>query len=77
MGLDSRDHTRSGPSGGGFFLHDVIRHRGGKQKFGTSGKSPARPHHRSKCPHERMRQAGVTAYAKAPDIAHPGLTIPE
>src|SRR6266478_701992 len=59
------------------FLHDVIRHRDGKQKFGTSGKSPARPHHRSKCPHERMRQAGVTAYAKAPDMAHPGLTIPE
>src|SRR6266852_44817 len=24
------------------FLHDVIRHRDGKQKFGTSGKSPAR-----------------------------------
>jgi len=39
----------------GYFLHDVIRHRDGKQKFGTSGKSPARPHHRSKCPHERMR----------------------
>jgi hypothetical protein len=40
-----------------------------KQKFDPSGKSPARPHVRSKCPHERMRQAGVTAYAKAPDIA--------
>jgi hypothetical protein len=41
MGLDSRDHTKSGPSGSGFFLHDVIRYRDGKQKFDPTGKSPA------------------------------------
>jgi len=40
MGLDSRDHTKCGPSGG-LFLHDIIRHRDGKQKLDPSGKSPA------------------------------------
>jgi hypothetical protein len=39
MGLDSPNHTKSGPSGGRLFLHDVIRRRDGIEKFGTSGKS--------------------------------------
>jgi hypothetical protein len=45
MGLDSPNHTKSGPSGARFF-QDVIRHRHGKEKFDTSGKSPASVHHR-------------------------------
>jgi hypothetical protein len=51
-----------------FFLHDIIRHRDGKTKFDTSGKSPARPHHRS-----NAREAGITAY-EGPRyrFAHPG-----
>jgi hypothetical protein len=54
MGLDSRDHTKSGPSGTGFFLHDVIRHRDRKQNL------TRRPNHRhdriiAANPHERMR----------------------
>jgi hypothetical protein len=32
MGLDSPNHTKSGPSGARFF-QDVIRHRHGKEKF--------------------------------------------
>jgi hypothetical protein len=50
MGIDSRDHTKSGPSGNEFFLRDVIRHRDGKQKWDPSGKSAHRGERFSRIP---------------------------
>jgi hypothetical protein len=45
MGLDSPNHTKSGPSGTCLFLREVIRLLDGNGKFETSGKSPASVHH--------------------------------
>ncbi len=43
MGLDSPNHTKSGPSGGRFFLHDVIRRRDGIDKIRHVGQISERP----------------------------------
>ncbi len=66
MGLDSRDHTKSGPSGSRFFLRDVIRHRGGKQKLDPSGKSAYRGERFSRVPDAVQRLFGGAPQSRDP-----------
>jgi len=43
MGLDSRDHTKSSPSGSGFFYTTSFGIAAQTREFSTSGKSPRSP----------------------------------
>jgi REP element-mobilizing transposase RayT len=75
MGLDSPDHTKSSPSGSGFFSRRHSQSRW-KAKFDTSGKSPARAHATDVEIIQHFRRVGKAALRGVPTIFAQDMLMP-